>query len=50
MNVIVENKKLCLYLLEAISRYPLQSFVPNTGAKGFSLLSGLWDSAKPLIL
>ncbi|WP_144444567.1 hypothetical protein [Flavobacterium sp. 9] len=25
----------------AFSRYPLQSFVPNTGTKGFSLLSGL---------
>ncbi|MFE3847662.1 hypothetical protein ACFX5D_06750 [Flavobacterium sp. LB3P45] len=23
------------------SRYPLQSFMPNTGIKGFSLLSGL---------
>jgi len=26
----------------AISCYPLQSFGPNPGPKGFSLLSGLW--------
>ena len=24
-----------------LSRYPLQSYVPNTGTQGFSLLSGL---------
>jgi hypothetical protein len=27
--------------LGAFSRYPLQSFAPNGGAKGFPLLSGL---------
>ncbi|UTN04327.1 hypothetical protein L0669_00125 [Flavobacterium bizetiae] len=29
--------------LGAISRYPLQSFVPNAGTKGFPLLLGLGE-------
>ncbi|WP_262493550.1 hypothetical protein [Flavobacterium branchiophilum] len=32
------------FLLGAISSYPLQSFVPNPGTKGFPLLSGLGQS------
>jgi len=30
-----------IFFFGAFSRYPLQSFVPNNGTKGFSLLSGL---------
>jgi hypothetical protein len=33
----------------AFSRYPLQSFVPNTGTKGFPLLSGL-GKLKPFLV
>jgi len=29
------------FFFGAFSRYPLQSFAPNPGTKGFSLLSGL---------
>jgi len=32
-----------IFKLGALSRYPLQSFVPNPGTKGFSLLSGLGE-------
>jgi hypothetical protein len=33
---------ICLNLfLEAVSRYPMQSFAPNNGTKGFPFLSGL---------
>jgi len=39
-----------LIVLGAISRYPLQSFVPNTGTKGFSLLSGLGHAINNNIL
>jgi hypothetical protein len=35
-----------LIFLGAISRYPLQSIVPNTGTIGFSLLSGLGNPAQ----
>jgi len=30
-----------MIFIGAFSRYALQSFVPNTGTKGFPLLSGL---------
>jgi len=32
----------------AFSRYPFQSFVPNPGTKGFSLLSGLGSATDPI--
>jgi len=37
------------YFLGAFSRYMLQSFVPNSGTKGFPLLSGLGLSIGPIL-
>jgi len=39
-----------IFFFGAFSRYPLQSFVPNPGTKGFSLLSGLGSVTDPICL
>jgi hypothetical protein len=41
---------LVYFFFGAFSRYPLQSFVPNTGTKGFPLLSGLGSVTDPICL
>jgi hypothetical protein len=49
MYIIAVGEFLNFILIESIffrsqSRYPFQSFAPNSGTKGFPLLSGLGQS------
>jgi hypothetical protein len=39
-----------IFFFGAFSRYPLQSFVPNPGTKGFPLLSGLGQNHSYVLL